>query len=120
MVRGQAGRRGQYPVARSVQQAGNSQRIWRGRTLQPAWRRGDAVHRGISGKLVSASAGDAPANAVSGRNVAMGANGLSFAAPAVAGNSGLLQSQGIDLGPWAAEAGVLRLTEVLSGEGEGD
>jgi hypothetical protein len=50
----------------------------------------------------------------------MGANGLSFAAPAVAGNSGLLQSQGIDLGPWAAEAGVLRLTEVLSGEGEGD
>src|SRR5271165_2069044 len=99
-----------------AREACDHQRIWRRGAVRISRRRRDPFQRGVSGKLVSAPDRNAAAHSGTGWSDAVGADGLSFSAPVLARNSGLLQSQGIDLRPRSEEAGILRAAEVLSGE----
>src|SRR5262249_4095549 len=94
-------------------------RIRRWRAIWAARRFLNPVHRRIPGQLVSASAPHVVRNAAAPRNDAVDSDGLSFPPTSPPRNSGLLQSKRADFRSRPAQAGVLRLTGVLSEEGAG-
>src|SRR5271155_5120470 len=100
-----------------VRKAFDRQRIWRGNSLRRAWYRGCALDRRVPNEPISAPNRDVTENPVSGRNVALGADGFSLAAPPAYRRAGFLQSEGSDFRPWSAQTSLLHAAKVLQGNG---
>src|SRR5882724_10688935 len=100
-----------------VEQAAHHERIWRGKSVRQTRRSRRTLDRGVSGQSLSAPDQHAEKDSVAGGSITVGPDGLSFAAPAVARHTGLLQPQRLGFESRTAQAGVLCVAEVLSGNG---
>src|SRR5438552_16574784 len=117
MVRRSPRGSGYNRLEHALQQADDSERIWRRSKIRFARRRLSTLDRGISGRHLQTPDRRAPQDPVPARHKPMDPERFSLTASAVAGHPGWLQPQGTYFRKWRAKESVLRSSEVLSRAG---